>query len=36
MNSGDRHTVKCTIGDIWAILEEWCIHTGEKVVRSTT
>jgi hypothetical protein len=22
MNSGDRHTVKCPIGDIWAILEE--------------
>ena len=22
MNSGDRHTVKCSIGDIWAILEE--------------
>ena len=22
MNSGDRHTVKCPIGDIWAILQE--------------
>jgi hypothetical protein len=22
MNSGDRHTVKCPISDIWAILEE--------------
>ena len=21
MNSGDRHTVKCPIGDIWAILQ---------------
>jgi hypothetical protein len=22
MNSGDKHTVKCPISDIWAILEE--------------
>jgi len=21
MNSGDRHTIKCSMGDIWAILQ---------------